>query len=91
MSTLEDKLAAGIENVRNTSRARKTPVKAVAAASIPAASNADGLPIVLAESVKVTSPVVTSAATPVSPQIAPIVVVEVPKRVYLTDDRVWPD
>ena len=44
MSTLEDKLAAGIAQVKNTSRTRKTPAKAAPAGSIPAALSAENLP-----------------------------------------------
>ncbi len=44
MSTLEDKLAAGIAQVKNTSRTRKAPAKAAPAGSIPAALSAENLP-----------------------------------------------
>lgn len=69
MSTLEDKLAAGIAQVKNTSRTRKTPAKAAPAKTVaPSAAP---------------TPAPTAAVKPV--------VTEAPKRVYLADERVWPD
>ena len=91
MSTLEDKLAAGIAQVKNTSRTRKTPVKANATSgSIPAALSADNLPNTSA-SAKTAAPAKTSAPTVAPTAAAKPVVTEAPKRVYLADERVWPD
>jgi hypothetical protein len=89
MSTLEDKLAAGIAQVKNTSRTRKTPAKATAAGSIPAALSADNLPATSAAPVK--EPVKTAAPTPAPTALVQPVTTETPKRVYLADERVWPD
>lgn len=91
MSTLEDKLAAGIAQVKNTSRTRKTPAKAAPAGSIPAALSADNLPAssttAKAAPAKTVAP---SAATAPTAAVKPVVT-EAPKRVYLADERVWPD
>jgi hypothetical protein len=93
MSTLEDKLAAGIAQVKNTSRTRKTPAKAAPAGSIPAALSADNLPAsstnAKAAPVKTVAP--TAAPTPAPTVAVKPVVTEAPKRVYLADERVWPD
>jgi hypothetical protein len=94
MSTLEDKLAAGIAQVKNTSRTRKTPAKAAPAGSIPAALSADNLPA-SSTTAKTAAPAKTVAPTaaPIPAPMATVkpVVTEAPKRVYLADDRVWPD
>ncbi len=93
MSTLEDKLAAGIAQVKNTSRTRKTPAKAAPAGSIPAALSADNLPAssttAKAAPAKTVAP--TAAPTPAPTVAVKLAVTEAPKRVYLTDERVWPD
>ena len=94
MSTLEDKLAAGIAQVKNTSRARKTPAKAAPAGSIPAALSADNLPAASATTKAATASKMvapTSAPTPAPTAAAKPAVTEAPKRVYLDGDRVWPD
>lgn len=90
MSTLEDKLAAGIAQVKNTSRTRKAPAKAVPAGSIPAALSAENLPAASATA-KPAAPVKTAAPTPAPSVAAKPVATEAPKRVYLADERVWPD
>lgn len=98
MSTLEDKLAAGIAQVKNTSRARKTPAKAAPAGSIPAALSADNLPVASVAPAAPTStktataaPAKTAAPTPAPTAVVQPVVTEAPKRTYLADERVWPD
>lgn len=88
MSTLEDKLAAGIAQVKNTSRTRKTPAKAAPAGSIPAALSADNLPA-SSTAAKTAAPAV--APTPAPTAAVKPVVTEAPKRIYLADERVWPD
>ncbi len=94
MSTLEDKLAAGIAQVKNTSRTRKTPAKSASAGSIPAALSADdNLPAASttakAAPAKTVAP--TAAPTPAPTVAVKPAVTEAPKRVYLADERVWPD
>lgn len=94
MSTLEDKLAAGIAQVKNTSRTRKTPVKAAPAGSIPAVLSADNLPA-SSTTVETVVPAITVAPsvapTPAPTAVVKPVVTEAPKRVYFADERVWPD
>lgn len=90
MSTLEDKLAAGIAQVKNTSRTRKAPAKAAPGGSIPAALSAENLPAASATA-KPAAPVKTAAPTPAPSVAAKPVATEAPKRVYLADERVWPD
>lgn len=93
MSTLEDKLAAGIAQVKNTSRTRKAPAKSASAGSIPAALSADNLPAASATTKAATAPktVAPTAAPTQAPVTAKTVATEAPKRVYLADERVWPD
>lgn len=88
MSTLEDKLAAGIAQVKNTSRTRKTAAKAAPAGSIPAALSADNLPA-SSTAAKTAAPAV--APTPAPTAAVKPVATEAPKRIYLADERVWPD
>jgi hypothetical protein len=93
MSTLEDKLAAGIAQVKNTSRARKTPAKATVSSDSTSVAAGDQLPAASVSS----SAAIAKANVPKSPAkpavqpVTPTKVVETPKRVYLADDRVWPD
>ncbi|MBP7900489.1 MAG: hypothetical protein KAZ85_00665 [Gammaproteobacteria bacterium] len=97
MSTLEDKLAAGIAQVKSTTRTRKAPAKAAPKGSIPAALSANNLPSASATAQpEVTlAPVQTATSTPSPTQSVQPVVTEapkaMPKRIYLSDDRVWPD
>lgn len=93
MSTLEDKLAAGIAQVKNTSRTRKTPAKVTPEVNIPAALSVDNLPASVnaqpAASLKTTEPTVGPTTAP-TVTVKPVVT-EAPKRIYLADERVWPD
>ncbi len=91
MSTLEDKLAAGIAQVKNTSRTRKTPAKAAPAGSIPAALSADNLPASSTTAKAAPAKTVALSAAPAPTTAVKPVVTEAPKRVYLADERVWPD
>ncbi|HQR81913.1 MAG: hypothetical protein M1572_01075 [Gammaproteobacteria bacterium] len=91
MSTLEDKLAAGIAQVKNTSRTRKTPAKAAPAGSIPAALSADNLPASSTTAKAAPAKTVAPSAAPAPTAAVKPVVTEAPKRVYLADERVWPD
>lgn len=91
MSTLEDKLAAGIAQVKNTSRTRKTPAKVAPAGSIPAALSADNLPASSTTAKAAPAKTVAPSAAPAPTAAVKPVVTEAPKRVYLADERVWPD
>lgn len=97
MSTLEDKLAAGIAQVKSTTRTRKAPAKAAPAGNIPAALSANNLPTASAAAKpEVTLAAVQTAAPTQAPtqSVQPAVTEApkaMPKRVYLSDDRVWPD
>lgn len=78
MSTVEDKLVAGIQQVKNTTRSRRTSTKTAAVGEIPAALSADNMPTSAPTKAPTVAPIATAA-----PTVAP--------RVYLNDDRVWPD